>query len=204
MSVFNNNFSLALVLFNSIKYYRTNKVDDKSKRSLKDILSAKIINKNNFEYDRSTKTWKQTSQSSKLVIEVRSNPKSYPTTDTINIHKYPITFEFKDIKLRANTPFKWREGGLKKPIFKIPGGNSTDVANINIRNGTQLQFFYEMEWVAKINGLLWGICRAKGFPKKTNPKGFIYFGKHALYCVEKIIIPFLESDKLEKGVIRNE
>lgn len=202
MARFNEKLSLADVFFQSMKYYRS-KVDNKALRAKADIRSAKIINKNNFEYNRSTKEWEQTGRSSKLVIEVRSKPVSYKTIDTISLHKYPITFEFKDIFMGAETPFKWREGGLKKPIFKIPTKGAVDVANANIRNGTQLQFFFEMEMTAKMNNLLWGVCRANRPATKANPKGLIYFGKHAFYTVKKLIIPLINSGKLNQRVIKN-
>ena len=202
MARFNDSINLAGVFFDSLKHYR-GRVDNKARRAMKDIKSAKLIMKNNFEYNRSTKTWEQTGRSSKLVIEVRTNPISYPTIDTINLHKYPITFEFKDIFMGPQTPFKWREGGLKKPVFKIPGKSPVDIANLNIKNGTQLQFFFEMMYVAKTNNLLWGVNYANRPPVQKNPKKLIYFGKHAYYAMKNIIIPLLTSDKLKQGVIRN-
>lgn len=202
MSRFNDSISITTVFFNSLKYYR-GRIDNKVSRAIKDIRSAKIINKNNFEYNRSTRTWEQTGRTSKLVIEVRSNPRSYPTIDTVALHKYPITFEFKDIFLGPQTPFRWREGGLKKPIFKIAGKDAQFIADVNIKNQTQLQFFYEMEYIAKKNNLLWGVNYANRPPVKTNPRSLIYFGKHAYFAVKNIVLPLLSSDKLKQGVVRN-
>jgi len=202
MSRFNDKISIAQVFYTSLKLYKT-QVDNKARRAQKDIRSAKIINKNNFEYNRSTKTWEQTGRSSKLVIEVRSDPRSYPAIDTIRIHKYPIVFEFQDIFKGAETPFKWREGSQKKPVFKVPGKDSQDIADINIRAQIQMQFFFDMVWVAKQNNLLWGICHANRPPSIRNPKKLIYFGKHAYWAVKNIVIPLLSSDKLKQGVVKN-
>lgn len=206
MSRFNNKFPFIQIYTNSMKLYRT-KVDNKYRRMKLDILSAKITYKNNFVYDRKTKTWIKSGKSSTLTILVKSDPKSYETIDTINTHKYPVTFEFQNINLGVLTPFKWREGGLKKPVFNIQGcpDKKTErikVANTNILNGTQLQFFFDMEFVAKMYNLLWGKNYAGWFPKKTNPQGLIYFGKHALYCINKIVLPLFKSGKLNQGVIK--
>lgn len=200
---FNRSLSLSLIYAQSLKYYK-GKVDNKLWRARVDVKSAKITMKNNFEYNRSTKTWEQTGRSSKLVIEVRTDPISYPRQDAIKIHKYPITFEFENIYQGASTAFRWREGGLKRPVFKSPGKTSQQIAEINIKNGTQLQFFFELEFVLKMNNLLWGVCRANRPPKKTNPKDLVFFGKHALFCVNQIILPLLSSDKLKQGVVKNE
>lgn len=195
MARFNENLPLSLVFANSIKYYNSNKVDDKKERSKIDVRSGKIILKNNFEYDRSTKTWKQTGQSSKLVMEVKTVPESYKKIDTVNVHIYPITFEFKDISLGGMTPFKWRDGSQKRPIFNMPGKTSQDIANMNIRSKIQMQFFFTTEWVSKISGTLWGVCRANRPPRKTNPKNLLYFSKHDVFLLQKIIFPFLSSGK---------
>lgn len=203
MARFNRNLPLSKVYSDSLKYYKSKKVDDKKRRMKVDIVSARITMKNNFQYNRSTKTWEQTGRSSKLVIEVRSNPKSYKTIDTIKLHKYPITFEFENIYLGLGTAFRWREGGLKKPILKNGNMNSIQKANANIKNGTQLQFFFDMEFTAKTHNLLWGVCRVNRPAKIRNPKNLIFFGKHALYCLEKIVIPLLTNNKMLRGVIKN-
>lgn len=203
MPRFNKQYPLSKVYQDSLKYYKSNKVDDKKRRMRIDIVSAKITMKNNFQYNRSTKTWDQTGRSSKLVMEVRSNPKSYKTIDTIKLHKYPITFEFENIYLGLNTAFRWREGGLKKPILKKGNMTSVQKANVNIKNGTQLEFFFNREFTLKTKNLLWGVCRANRPAKIMNPKNLVYFGKHALAAIEQVVIPLLTNNKLLKGVVKN-
>lgn len=198
-----NKFSIGNIFSLSYKLYTSGKVDDKKNRAKLDVITGKIVTKNNFTYDRSKKQWVQSGQSSKLLFEIKTDPVSYVKNDTIKIHKYPVTFEFKNLSLGLGSPFKWREGDQKAVILKKPGASSTDIANINIKNKTQLQFFFEMEWVAKINNLLWGRCRAKWFPRITNPRGYIYFGKHAYYLMKKIVIPLLSSGKLNQKAVKN-
>lgn len=196
-------FTIGKIFLLSYKLYNSGEVDNKKKRSKLDVISGKIASKNNFKYDRSKKQWVKSGASSKLVFEVKTDPVSYVKNDTIKIHKYPIIFEFKNIDENINTAFKWREGDQKAVVFSKPGMTSTDIANINIKNKSQLQFFFDMEWVAKMNGLLWGRCRAKWFPRVTNPRGYIYFGKHAFYVLQKIVMPLFQTGKLNQKIVKN-
>ena len=45
-------------------------------------------------------------------------------------------------------------------------------------------------------------------PKKTNPKGFVYFEKHSWACVTKLLIPILNNpqaiSKITRIVYKNE
>lgn len=182
----------------SRKYYTSGKIDDKKKRAKIDIISGKIIRKNNLEFDRVNKVWITTGRESKLIFYVNSKPTSYKKIDTISTHKYPVTFIIKNMNLGINSPFKWRTGGIKKPVLSRAGMKKKDrirVSNQNILNETQLQFFFDIEFVSRMYGTLYGICRAKWFPKKTNPKGLLYFDKTAYFIVDKILIPLLKSGK---------
>lgn len=196
-------FSIGNIFSNSFKLYKSNKVDDKNKRANLDIISGKIITKNNFKYDRSKKQWVQTNKTSKLIFEIKTNPISYKKIDTIKIHKYPVIIEFKNVSMGLETPFKWREGDQKAIVFNKPGMTSEEIANINIKNKSQLQFFFDMEWVAKMNNLLYGRNRAKWFPRITNPRGYIYFGKHAFFLIKKIVLPLLGTGKLNQKPVKN-
>lgn len=201
---FNNKFSISSIFKLSNQYYKSGRVDDKKERGKLDIISSKIVSKKNFKYDRGLKQWIQTAETSKIITEVKTSPKSYTDTSTIKIHNYPITFQFEQISKGFDTPFRWREGDQKTVKFKMnEKQSSSSIADINIKNKTQLQFFYEMEWVAKINSLLYGRCRAKWHPKSTNPKGLIYFGKHAFWVVQKLIYPLLKSGKLNNKTQNN-
>jgi hypothetical protein len=201
---FNNQFSISSIFKLSHKYYKSSQVDDKKARGRLDITSSKVVSKKNFKYDRSLKQWIQTGQTSKIITEVKTNPTSYEFNSNIKIHKYPITFQFQQIEKGFDTPFRWREGDQKTVKFKTnEKQSSSSITDINITNKTQLQFFFEMEWVAKINSLLYGRCRAKWYPKSTNPKGYIYFGKHAFWVVEKLIFPLFKSGKLNNKTQNN-
>ena len=196
-------FSIGNIFTLSYKLYNNGLVDDKKKRATLDVISGKVVTKNNFTYDRSKKIWVQSGKSSKLLFEIKTDPVSYVKNDTIKIHKYPITFEFNNISQGLASGFKWREGDQKGIVFGKPGLSSTEVANINIKNKSQLQFFFDMDWVAKMTNLLWGRCRAKWFPRITNPRGYIYFGKHAYYLMKKVVIPLLNSGKLNQKSVKN-
>lgn len=199
---FNEKYSLLSVYQQSLKLYK-GKVDDKRKRMKLDIVSAKITLKNNFQYDRSTKTWNQTGKTAKLILSVNSKPISYKKNDTINIHKFPVIVLFKDISLGTSTSFKYRTGSEKNWIKSLPTLNSKEIANLNIKNQIQAQFLFELEWVLRSNNLLYGKCRAQKPPIKTNPKALVYFDKHMIFCCEKIIFPLLNNKKLISRVINN-
>ena len=196
MSVFNSKYPLISVYKTSLDLYKKQEVDNKKRRMKMDLSSAKIVSKNNFTYDRKTKTWIQSGRNSKLIMEVSSEPISYKRNDTIKTHKYPIIFLFEDIEQGSNTLFKWRDGSQKKFISKIPTKSSFYIANTNIRNGVQVQFLMDLEFVLKTQNLLFGVCRANRKPVIRNPKNLVFFTKHDLYVVEKIILPLLNNKQL--------
>lgn len=187
--------SIAELLQVSYQYYK--RVDDKAWRSKTDIKSARMVHRNNYEYDRKEKNWVQTGREVRLDFIVRSKPESYVKTDTVNTHIYPVTFLLRDISLGIFSPFKWRTGGYKKILFAKKGMTKqqrTNVANANIINGSQMNFFFTLEWVAKQYGLLFGLCRANRAPHITNKNMDIFFDKTALSIVIKILIPLLGKD----------
>ena len=165
----------------STALYNSGRVDNKKKRARLDILRAKMVKRRNFSFNRSSKVWEPDQRtSSKIEFLVSSDPISYPNTSGVKIHRYPVIFWFKNIEQGGDSPFRWRTGsqkGLKK------GGDA------NIKAGIQLQFFYHLEFVSKIYGTLFGRCRAKWPPKKTNPKKYLYFDKTSLYCVQRVLYP---------------
>lgn len=198
---FNRQYSLLSVYQQSLKYYKTKKVDDKKRRAKLDIISAKITLKNNFQYDRSTKSWKQTGKTAKLIVMVSSKPISYKKNDSINIHKFPVTIVFENLEMGIMSPFKWRTGSEKGWVKKLPTLNSKEIANVNIRNQSQGQFLFELEWVLRSKNLLYGKCRANRPPAKTNPKGLVFMDKHLLFVTEKILINLLNNKKLINRVL---
>lgn len=200
---FNDKFTLLSVYQQSLKYYKSKKVDDKKKRMKMDVVSAKITLKNGFQYDRSTKTWNQSGKTAKLVLLVNSQPISYKKSDIINTHKFPVIFVFQDISKGSNTAFKFRTGSEKRWVKKLPTMTSVQIANLNVQNQIQAQFLFHLEWVLRANNLLYGICRAQKPPAKTNPKQLIYFCKHSLFCCEKIIFPLLNNKTLINRVLNS-
>ncbi len=124
-------------------YYKN--YDDKMWRSGLDCTHFYIVQRNNFRYDRSQKKWLQTGREAKLVFKVTSQPISYQKIDTIKKHVYPVTFLLRDISKGINSPFRWRTGSLMKPVFAKKGDSMKKrikIANLNIRNGIQLDFFF--------------------------------------------------------------
>jgi hypothetical protein len=193
--------SIAELLKVSYQYYR--KVDDKAWRAKVDIKSATMVHRNNYTYDKKEKNWVQTGREVRLDFFVRSKPESYKKIDTINTHVYPVTFLLREIDKGIYSAFRWRTGGYKKILFAKKGMTKQQrilIANANIKNGSQLNFFFHLEWVSKQYGLLFGPCRANGAPDTVNKNKEIFFDKTALTIVIKILIPLLGKDggKLKK------
>lgn len=198
---FNEKYNLLSIYQTSLKYYKSKKVDDKKKRMKLDIVSAKITLKNGFNFNRSTRNWEQDKRIAKLTLMVSSQPVSYKKNDSINIHKFPVIFQFKDVDKGSLSPFKWRTGSEKRWIKKIPTLDSKQIANLNILNQVQAQFMFELEFVLRKNNLLYGQCRANRPPSKTNPRNLVYFDKHALFCCEKIILNLLNNKEIINRVV---
>jgi len=199
--------SIAELLKVSYQYYR--KVDDKAWRAKVDIKSATMVHRNNYTYDKKEKNWVQTGREVRLDFFVRSKPESYKKIDTVGVHIYPVTFLIREIDKGIYSAFRWRTGGYKKILFARPGMTKQQrilAANANIHNGSQLDFFFKIEWIAKQYGLLFGPCRAKWAPNKSNSDMAVYFDKTALYVVIHILIPLLGQDggKLKKYYKNNE
>lgn len=193
---FNRNYSLLSIYQQSLKYYKSKKVDDKKLRAKLDIVSARIILKNGFNFNKSTRNWEQDKRTAKLTIIVSSKPISYKKNDTVPTHKFPVIMQFEDISKGSLSAIKWRTGSQKKWIKKLPTLNSVQIANLNIRNEVQAQFMFHLEWVLRKNNLLYGQCRAQKPPSKTNPRNLVYFDKHSLFVVEKLVMPLLNNKTL--------
>lgn len=177
----------------SYQYYRSTNGDNKSRRADLDIVSAKIIARKNYEYNRSTKSFEQTGRDIKFEFLCKSKPISYKKTDTINIHKYPIIILIHNIDAGLDTTFKIREGSLKKPIFKNNSMTSEQLANKNILNGVDLHFIYHLMFVYRHYNILYGINYTTRPPQHTNPKLIPYLGKHSWFIMTKIMIPLLTN-----------
>lgn len=176
------------------KFYYKN-FDDKSKREKLDVTSCKIIQRLNFEFDPAIKQWKQKDSGKrhyKLIFIVTSQPISYQKTDTINKHKFPVFVVFYDlIGMGWNSPFRWRTGGFQKILFPKKGADKkerTKIINQNIIRGNQLGFFYTQEHLLATFSLLYGVDRTnKKLPYKTNPAMLIFFDKHMLFIIHKVL-----------------
>ena len=178
----------------SKQYYKSEKGDDKKARYKLDVKNARVTARQNYEYNRENKVWEQTGRDVRIDFLVQTEPISYKKTDNIKIHKYPVTFLIHNISKGINSTFKWRTGSLKKPIFPKPGFDSKKVAELNIRNQVQLQFFYQSQFALKKHNLLFGRNWATRPPVKTNPKLIPFFDKHALFIFEKFLIRMLGED----------
>lgn len=179
-------------------YYKTQ--DDKKQRMKLDVISATIKARKNYTYNRSTRQWEQTGREILFTFLVRTSPVSYKKTDSIKIHKYPIYFLFRDISMGMNSAFRWREGNMySRPSFARKGMTAKQrqtIADLNIRKGIQMNFFFNVMQLADFYGLLYGPNYTnKHFPTKANPELWIYFGKHALACINKILIPILTREE---------
>jgi hypothetical protein len=190
----NKGLTIKDVIRLSWQYYKSNNGDNKAWRSKIDIVNAKITARNNYEYNRTDRVWEQTGRDIKITFLCKSDPKSYKKKDSISKHIYPITFLIHDISKGINSTFRWRTGSLKKPIFKNPSLSALQISEKNIKNGVQLQFVYELEYILKKNDLLYGICYANRPPIKTNPKNKIFFDKHAFFIVANFLTPMLKTN----------
>jgi hypothetical protein len=181
--------------------YKSGEIDNKLLREKVDVLGGKIIARRGLTYNQSTKKWEQVSREVRFDFIIKSNPVSYPKQDTVPIHKYPVTFLFKDFSMGFNSPFRWRTGGLKRwrnPTGKVREATSESakelireknlqILNQNIKNGLQGNFIFNLMWVLYHYGLLFGplTCKNKP-PKKTNPAYTPYFDKTALFLVLRV------------------
>jgi hypothetical protein len=173
--------------------------DDKAWRAGLDIKSSKLIARKNFKYNQSTKQWEQTEKRHiKFEFIVSSDPISYKKIDSIKTHKYPVVFLFYDFSRAYESPFRWRTGSLKKLQFAKKGASFEErkrIAENNIKNGIQMQFFFELEAVLDYWGLLYGPnLTNKQMPIKTNPFFYPFFDKTSYYVVDRIFIPLFKNE----------
>ena len=191
--------TIAEVYKMSYEWYYPEK-DDKERRMNLDVLSAKLIARKNFEYNRQTKTWEPTTKRHvRFEFVVTSDPISYKKTDTVKKHRYPVTFLLYNPDLLWESPFRWRTGSTKKVLFARKGSSSQErlrITNANIKNGIQIQFLMELMWVCNYWGLLFGpmTCMNKP-PLKKNPSFIPFFDKHALFIIEKILNPLFKNEE---------
>ena len=197
--------------------------DDKRIRERKDVVGGKIVARRGLTYNRETKIWEQTSREVRIDFIVRSKPISYKKTDTVAIHKYPVTFLIKDWDKKMNSSFRWRTGGLKRWIpskthkrnvseGKTPKEKDTiraekektrkenlKITNMNITNGLQGHFIFNLMWVLKQYDLLFGPLTCKNTaPKITNSKYDVYFDKTALYIVMRVLPRIFKNPKINQ------
>jgi hypothetical protein len=188
--------SLKEMLVISYDYYHKN--DNKEWRAKLDIKQAKLTRRQNFSYNKSKRQWEQTGRETKFSFLIKSDPISYKRTDKLKYHWYPVIFILRDVSMGINSPMKWRTGSLIKPQFTKKGMTKKQREKIterNIKQGIQLQFFFELEWVLHQYNLLYGRNWATYPPRKTNSTLFPFFDKHAFYIASKILLPLLGSTK---------
>ena len=190
------------IINTSLISYR--KQDNKKVRAKRDITKGKVTATNNYKYNPKTRSWEQTGREVKVSFLVTSQPESYKREDTVKNHIYPVTFLLRDVKMGLLSPFKWRTGSFKKVLFTKPGMSAADrvkIANRNITNMRQLDFFFSLEALLNKFGLLWGPDTTnKKMPTKANPLQLPYFDKTAWVCVEKVLIPMLRNPSKLQGL----
>ena len=185
--------TLSQVIKSSQKYFQS--IDNKALRASTDIIGARLIRQHNYQYDRQEQIWKQTGTFSKFIYGIRSRPTSYKSDG--KVHKYPLVFWIKNASLGLESPFRYRCGSLKKPVFASKGANKAArerVASINRKNQIEFDFFFNLEWALHKQGILYGPNWAAYAPKNNrNVSQIPYFCKHAWYALQVRLMPVLIS-----------
>jgi hypothetical protein len=115
------------------------------------------------------------------------------------ITDYPVIFSLMDIDLGLDSPFKWRTGANKAPMFQTAGMTLQQRENVttqNRQNKVYLPFFFELEGVLPAYALLEGENHTNAPPKKANPQLVPYFDKLAMFCFENAIINMFNNAKV--------
>ena len=145
-------------------------VDNKKWRAEVDVVSAKIIARNNLTYNPSTHQWEQSGREVKFEFLIRTAPTSYKKNDSLKYHTYPVIFLLRDFDKGIASPFRSRVGGLKrwKNIKqKISEGKTPEekdrirkenkkIQEQNIKNQLSGDFIFRQMWVWRQYGLLFG------------------------------------------------
>ena len=200
--------SITLAELVQISYdaYRT--IDNKEIRSGLDIKNARLTRRRNFIYDKHTKNWNQVGRDVRLDFLVHSKPVSYKINSKIKDRFYPITFLIHDVSKGIYSPVKIREGSNYKPKFAKPGMTKQQRENIekwNLKNGIQLQAFFDSHWIYQQYGILFGPCYANGAPLKRNPKLLPFLSKHSWFICKKVLIPLLGKNGMRlREIWKNE
>jgi hypothetical protein len=210
--------------------YKTT-IDDKRKRYKIDIVSGRVSFRRGLTYDKSTKDWVQTGKEVRVDILVKSDPKSYKVTDDIIPHKYNITILFKDFLKKWDSPVRLRTGSNYKPRFpkktvgsagkiseakdekekdkirkakEVISNQNKKIMEWNIKKGIQMQFFFQSQYVYKMNNLLFGPCYANRPPIIANPHNLIFLDKHTFFVCMKLLPRLFEHPSLRKMIENDE
>lgn len=195
--------------------YKSKEIDNKKIRATIDVTSARVTARKNLV--KKDGKWVQSSREMKFEFIIKTNPTSYKKTDTIEIHKFPVTFLLREYHKGYNSAFRWRTGSFRKPEFpkrKISEGRNEkakerirkenkNIQNRNITNGIQLQFFFDLEYILNKWGLLYGPDWTNGPPNIRNPEYHPFFDKHAYYIVTRNLPHLLTNYKIEIDKIYN-
>ena len=190
--------TLVEILIISYDFYKTK--DNKEWRSVIDVKSARLVRRTNFIYNKVHGKWEQTGRDCRFIFLVRSEPTSYKHNSPLKVHWYPITFLIHDVSKGIYSPIKIREGSNFKPKFAKKGMSKERRKNIeliNLKNGVQLQAFFDTQWVFKKYNLLYGPCYANKAPTIRNPKLLPFLSKHSYFIVKKILLPLLGTQGLK-------
>jgi hypothetical protein len=183
-------------------------IDNKVRRMELDVISATLKARRRLTYNKSSHQWEQAGREVRIDFLIKTDPISYERSDDLPFHRFPVTFIIREFEKGIDSAFKWRTGSFKKPIFsnkKVSRGKTKRdkdrikrekkrILETNIKNGIQFQFFFDSMQVLWEYGLLFGPNTTNHkSPKIRNPKEIIFFDKHALWIVEKILIPLFNT-----------
>lgn len=181
----------------SLDFYKSGRVDNKKRRMRLDVKSAKLVKRKRYEFDKGKKKWVQVGTEAVFHFLVSSKPVSYKKIDNIAIHRYPVIIALRDVSLGFMSPVKLRTGSEKKPKFYKKGDDAKRVAELNIRNGVQMQFIIDSSWVYQQYGILFGRNWSRKPPTISNKKLNVFMSKHELFVVEKYMKNLLSGKSLQ-------
>jgi hypothetical protein len=119
-------------------------------------------------------------------------------------HEYDTTFQLDTLSINAPVKYrcganrKWQENVSKSKLRSKsnPKGKYLSVGDYNIvKKGINPDFYFRVEYIAHIEGCLFGKPYAIGMPdKKTNKYGIPFLSKHAVWIVKTL---------LAKGILKD-
>lgn len=121
----------------------------------------------------------------------RGRPRKYQRTYKhfydVTIQMDKLSLDTTGIKLRTGSDAKWDFSQSAKGFWTGQGRNKRYVENKNVQRGINGDFFFRLEKLYSLNGILFGRDWTNGLPKKTNPKNIVFLDKHMLNTIEYLV-----------------